>query len=60
MDEIVSDLKERVSARGDTAQIHRAEFTLQRLDEIEGKLDLIIKHLNISKPETIEMVREVA
>lgn len=57
VDEIVTELKERVGKRGDTAQIQRAELTLQRLDEIEGKLDLLLKHLNISIPDALEIER---
>lgn len=38
VDEIVHDLKERMRRRGDTAQIQRAEQTLERLDEVDAKL----------------------
>jgi hypothetical protein len=40
-------LKARQLGRGDTAQIKRGEQTLERLDEIEGKLDKIMDHLSI-------------
>ncbi len=38
VDEIVLELKQRMRARGDTAQIVRAEETLSKLGEIEAKL----------------------
>jgi hypothetical protein len=31
-------MKERMRLRGDTAQIQRAEHTLQRLEELDAKL----------------------
>mmetsp|Transcript_7421 Transcript_7421/g.12354 ORF Transcript_7421/g.12354 Transcript_7421/m.12354 type:complete len:162 (-) Transcript_7421:156-641(-) len=50
VDEIVGELKARQLGRGDTAQIKRVEQTLERLDEIEGKLDKIMDHLQIERP----------
>lgn len=38
VDEIVELMKERMRLRGDTAQIQRAEHTLQRLEELDAKL----------------------
>lgn len=38
VDEIVAELKKRMRSRGDTAQIQRAEQTLERLDEVDAKL----------------------
>ncbi len=49
VDELVAELKARQLGRGDTAQIKRAEQTLERLDEIEGKLDKIMDHLRIER-----------
>lgn len=36
--EVVEELKARMRARGDTAQILRAEETLKRLEQVEAKL----------------------
>ena len=38
VDDIVTVLKERMRARGDTAQIKRTEETLERLQEVDAKL----------------------
>ena len=38
VDEIVSELKTRMRARGDTAQILRTEETLKRLDVLDAKI----------------------
>jgi hypothetical protein len=38
VDDVVVELKGRMRTRGDTAQIQRAEQTLQRLDEVDAKL----------------------
>jgi hypothetical protein len=38
VDDVVTILKERVRARGDTGQIQRTEQTLQRLHEVDTKL----------------------
>jgi len=38
VDEIVNELKQRMRERGDTAQILRAEQTLERLEDVEAKL----------------------
>ena len=46
----MEELKARQRTRGDTAQIQRTEQTLERLDQMETKLDLIMQHLNISQP----------
>lgn len=50
VEELVEELKARQRTRGDTAQIQRTEQTLERLDQMETKLDLIMEHLNISQP----------
>lgn len=50
VDEIVDELKARQRGRGDTAQIRRQEETLERLDNVEAKLDAIMSHLNIAAP----------
>jgi len=47
VDDIVQELKLRMRGRGDTAQIQRAEEQISRLDDIDAKLDLIMKHLKI-------------
>lgn len=47
--EIVEELKVRQRGRGDTAQIKRAEQTLERLDHIEAKLDKIMEHMKIER-----------
>ena len=44
VDEIVSELKQRIRDRGDTAQIIRAEETLSKLGEIESKLVSALCH----------------
>ena len=49
VDEIAAELKARQSGRGDTGQIKRAEQTLERLDELESKLDKIMDHLKIDR-----------
>lgn len=49
VNEIVEELKLRQRGRGDTAQIKRAEQTLERLDKIEAKLDKIIVHMKIER-----------
>ena len=38
VDDMVADLKQRMRQRGDTAQIQRAEETLERLDQVDAKL----------------------
>ena len=47
VDEIVAELKARQRGRGDTAQIERAEQTLEQLELVNTKLDAIMKHLNM-------------
>ena len=58
VDEIVTELKTRMRARGDTAQILRSEETLQRLDQLDAKLVRIkvIERLAIL-PTTIHVWR---
>lgn len=54
--QLVEELKARQTGRGDTAQIKRAEQTLTRLDEIETKLDAIMRHLKIPEPSPMDRV----
>mmetsp|Transcript_19058 Transcript_19058/g.44394 ORF Transcript_19058/g.44394 Transcript_19058/m.44394 type:complete len:156 (+) Transcript_19058:75-542(+) len=54
VEDLVRELKDRQRGRGDTAQIKRAEQTLQRLDDIESKLDAIMSHLKIPDPGPME------
>mmetsp|Transcript_40216 Transcript_40216/g.83778 ORF Transcript_40216/g.83778 Transcript_40216/m.83778 type:complete len:157 (+) Transcript_40216:155-625(+) len=56
VDLIVIELKKRMRIRGDTAQIQRAEETLKRLDDIDAKIDIIMKHLNV--PESMKIDAE--
>jgi len=58
VDEIVSDLKQRMKGRGDTGQIARAEEQLDKIAQLEAKVDLILDHLNIPQPN--EMNRNLA
>eukprot|EP00978_Attheya_sp_CCMP212_P002821 scaffold5798_cov61-Attheya_sp.AAC.2 len=58
VDEIVSDLKQRMKGRGDTGQIARAEEQLDKIAQLEAKVDLILDHLNIPQPN--EMDRTMA
>lgn len=51
---IAGDLEERMTARGDTAQIQLNDRVEERAREIEEKMDLIVKHLTAS-PERMEM-----
>ncbi len=55
VDDVVEDLKKRQRGRGDTAQIKRAEQTIERLEVLEGKIDLILNHLSIETPTTQTM-----
>jgi len=65
VEEIVTELKARMKARGDTGQIKRAEQLMgevqilkaatQTLDE---KLDLVLKHLAISVPPPVAVTSE--
>jgi hypothetical protein len=50
MNLLVHDLKEPMKLRGDTGQVQRVEEKMRHLDELEGKLDLIMEHWNIPKP----------
>ena len=38
MDDVVTELRQRMRGQGDTAQIQRAEETLDRLEEVDAKL----------------------
>lgn len=48
MDKVCSSQRSKMNC-GDTAQIKRVEQTLERLDEIECKLDKIMDHLQIER-----------
>eukprot|EP00638_Chattonella_subsalsa_P008649 CAMPEP_0117765978 /NCGR_PEP_ID=MMETSP0947-20121206/20513_1 /TAXON_ID=44440 /ORGANISM="Chattonella subsalsa, Strain CCMP2191" /LENGTH=163 /DNA_ID=CAMNT_0005588895 /DNA_START=173 /DNA_END=664 /DNA_ORIENTATION=- len=57
VNEIVTELKERMRARGDTGQIKRAEETVEmlkalttRMDGIESKLDRVLQKLDGNSP----------
>mmetsp|Transcript_33378 Transcript_33378/g.73602 ORF Transcript_33378/g.73602 Transcript_33378/m.73602 type:complete len:161 (-) Transcript_33378:282-764(-) len=52
--DLVEELKARQRTRGDTAQIQRVEQTLERLDHIEAKVDLLLNHMNIPQPATAQ------
>uniref|UniRef100_A0A7S2ME03 Uncharacterized protein n=1 Tax=Helicotheca tamesis TaxID=374047 RepID=A0A7S2ME03_9STRA len=54
VDEIVRELRTRMKTRGDTAQIQQSEKQLEKLAELETKIDLIMEHLNIPQPEVME------
>ena len=60
VDEIVATLKERQRARGDTAQIQRAEQALERvaalelrLGSVDAKMDALLAHLNVPPPKAV-------
>ena len=61
VDEIVTELKTRMRARGDTAQILRSEETLQRLDKLDAKLVRIkvIERLFYSANENLYLACEI-
>eukprot|EP00420_Gonyaulax_spinifera_P039660 CAMPEP_0197890986 /NCGR_PEP_ID=MMETSP1439-20131203/27315_1 /TAXON_ID=66791 /ORGANISM="Gonyaulax spinifera, Strain CCMP409" /LENGTH=158 /DNA_ID=CAMNT_0043511059 /DNA_START=90 /DNA_END=566 /DNA_ORIENTATION=+ len=50
VDEIVAELKRRMKGRGDTAQINRAEETLELVRLLGKKVDLILDHHGIAVP----------
>ena len=46
--EVVGRLKARQRLRGDTGQIIRAEHNAEMLQELNEKLDCIVRHLKIT------------
>ena len=50
IDEVVATLKARQRARGDQAQVLRAEEANARMSRVEAKMDAIIKHMGIHVP----------
>ena len=57
VEEIVAELKARMKERGDTGNIQRAEMQIDmitsmqgEMKDLQGKLDLVIKHLGIPAP----------
>jgi hypothetical protein len=56
VDEIVTEFKRRLRHRGDVLQWRQTELALERLDEVDAKLDLIMSHLQIPViPKTTTM-----
>jgi hypothetical protein len=52
---MAKELKDRVLSRGDTAQLQFSEKALKRANEINHKIDLIMKHLKSSPPVSMEV-----
>ena len=50
VDEIYSSISSLVSVKGDVATRKKGEKTVLMLEEVNAKLDAIIKHLNIVVP----------
>lgn len=62
VEEIVALLKERQRERGSTAQLKRAEQQAQRMqqfvrkvDDVEGKMNVLMKHFGLSMPTSETM-----
>jgi len=55
VEEIVAELKARMKQRGDTAQIGKLEQTLEQVQLLGKKVDLILQHHNIAIPEQESM-----
>jgi hypothetical protein len=55
VDAIAKELKDRMTSRGDTAQLQMTEKALQRANEIDQKIDLIMKHLKSAPPVVMEV-----
>ncbi|GKY96153.1 hypothetical protein MPSEU_000575300 [Mayamaea pseudoterrestris] len=55
VDEIVLELKHRMRQRGDAAQVRMAEATLDRLEQVDAKLDAILERLAIHVPLSMSM-----
>jgi hypothetical protein len=59
VDEIAREVRARIRERGDTAQMIRAEQTLQRLEGMEGKLDTLLHALSLWDEVVSEEVDDV-
>jgi len=58
--EIVEELKLRQYHRGDAAKMRRIEQSLRNLRRVEDKLDVIMRHMNLSLPDSnVPMATEV-
>ena len=60
VEDIVAELKARMKERGDTGNIQRAEMQIDmitsmqgEMKDLQGKLDLVIKHLGIPAPDNM-------
>ncbi|KAG7349373.1 hypothetical protein IV203_011970 [Nitzschia inconspicua] len=56
VDAIVAELKKRQAMRGDRAKVRLAETTVNSLNELHAKVDLIMQHLQI-EAATIETMQ---
>jgi hypothetical protein len=54
-DALAKELKDRMNSRGDTAQLQLSEQALQRVTEINQKMDLIEECLKNTPPEAMEV-----
>jgi hypothetical protein len=50
----VDELRKRIRERGDAAQLYRTEQTLNRLDEMEKKIDMIMEAVKIPAGEKMK------
>lgn len=57
VDDIVTVLKERMRARGDTAQIKRTEQTLEQLKQVDAKLVRSFVYMNCTRNEPTQLRR---
>eukprot|EP00986_Skeletonema_menzelii_P011506 scaffold5931_cov122-Skeletonema_menzelii.AAC.3 len=51
---IVKELKRRQAFRGDRAKVRMGEATLESLEQLNTKVDMIMKHLELEVPTTAE------
>mmetsp|Transcript_18698 Transcript_18698/g.45064 ORF Transcript_18698/g.45064 Transcript_18698/m.45064 type:complete len:169 (-) Transcript_18698:188-694(-) len=65
VNEILEELKKRIKARGDTGQIQRTEKTQQLLQvtvgqvtELNAKVDLILRQMNIQPPPAMQTMEQ--
>jgi len=54
VDDIVHELKTRMAKRGNSARIQQAEKQLEKITELERKIDLLMEHLQIPQPNVIK------
>ena len=54
VNEIVDKLKRRQEMRGDRAKVRLAETTLQSLEDLHRKMDIILQNMNL--PEQAKMM----